>query len=341
MVAWAALVCAVCAGCGKGIHHKPVKSIYYWKTTWQTDSTTRQKLQDLHMQRMYLRLFDADIAEPGGSPVPVAFLQLRQPLVPGVQYVPVVYITQRALHGLTQGGGAKLGRQIATMVQAWCTDNGVTTDELQLDCDWTQQTRATYFALLQAVRQHPFTKGKILSCTIRLHQIKYAARTGVPAVDKGLLMCYNMGNLKQYGPHNSILDIAEAQKYLATLGAYPLPLDVALPLFSWCIRFHNKQFAGILREVTSTQLAGDALFTQTGPNLFSCGSDTVWHGYPLRSGDEIRTEQSVPDDVLEIAGYTAKHLRNEQVNVILFSCDSLTLSNFNNNELEAIYNTYR
>jgi hypothetical protein len=290
---------------------------------------------------MYLRLFDTDLPQPGGKPVPVAILQLKQPLAKDIAYVPVVYITQRALQGLTQEQAALLGQQIATLVQAWCTDNHLTTDEVQLDCDWTQQTRNIYFALLQAVRQHPYTKSKILSCTIRLHQIKYAARTGVPAVDKGLLMCYNMGNLKQYGQHNSILNPAEAKKYLTAMEAYPLPLDVALPLYSWCVRFHNRHFTGILRDVTEAQLSAGALFAKTGTNIYTCLRDTLWHGYPLQDGDEIRVEQSLPATVLEMAAYTAQHLKNEYVNIILFSCDSVTLSNFSNNELEAIYDTYR
>ena len=101
-VLWAVLIGTVCANCGKPVHHQPTRAIYYWKTIYQPESTTKQRLKELQVQRMYLRLFDADIPEPGGKPAPVAILQLKQPLAKGIAYVPVVYITQRALQGLTQ-----------------------------------------------------------------------------------------------------------------------------------------------------------------------------------------------------------------------------------------------
>ena len=67
----------------------------------------------------------------------------------------------------------------------------------------------------------------MLSATIRLHQLKFIGESGIPPVDKGLLMCYNMGDLHRLRISNSILETAELKKYIKQLSVYPLKLDVA------------------------------------------------------------------------------------------------------------------
>ncbi len=57
--------------------------------------------------------------------------------------------------------------------------------EIQIDCDWTERTRNAYFQLLTALKREPFLQGKILSATIRLHQVKYVQRSGIPPADRG------------------------------------------------------------------------------------------------------------------------------------------------------------
>ena len=103
--------------------------------------------------------------------------------------------------------------------------------EIQFDCDWTETTKEKYFHLLKLARarlnQFGFSTAKI-SATIRLYQCKYLFKTGVPPVDKGMLMCYNMGNLKNPGTKNFILESYELRKYISSLNTYPLQLDVAV-----------------------------------------------------------------------------------------------------------------
>src|ERR1019366_1414323 len=124
-------------------------------------------------------------------------------------------------------------------------------------CDWTAATRATYFQLLKVARSRlneaGFASAKI-SATIRLFQCKYMAKTGVPPVDKGLLMCYNMGNLTHPGTGNSILETTELKKYIASVTTYPLPLDVALPIFDWKVLFHEGSYAGLVKDLPDSLL---------------------------------------------------------------------------------------
>ncbi len=72
---------------------------------------------------------------------------------------------------------------------------------LQIDCDWTTKTAPKYFYFLQQIREKldahedggTFASLAMLSATIRLHQVKYPEKSGMPPVDKGVLMFYNMG----------------------------------------------------------------------------------------------------------------------------------------------------
>ena len=79
-----------------------------------------------------------------------------------------------------------------------------------------------------------------LSATIRLHQVKYREETGVPPVDYGVLMYYNMGHISAMGA-NSIYDRSTALRYLGKLREYPLPLDIALPMFAWGVHSADGQ----------------------------------------------------------------------------------------------------
>jgi|GEM_PF-110049 len=123
--------------------------------------------------------------------------------------------------------------------------------EIQFDCDWTEGTRAAFFSFLKKVRPL-LPPGTRLSATIRLHQYKFPDRTGVPPVDRGLLMLYNTGDIHDPEEPNSIFQPAAAEKYL--LGAppaYPLPLDVALPAFSWALIYRDGELWKIVPNVES------------------------------------------------------------------------------------------
>jgi hypothetical protein len=93
-----------------------------------------------------------------------------------------------------------------------------------------------------------------LSATIRLHQYKFPDRTGVPPADRGLLMFYNTGDIHDPDEPNSIFQPAAAEKYLhGAPPRYPLPLDVALPVFSWTLIYRDGDLWKIVPGVEPTQ----------------------------------------------------------------------------------------
>lgn len=330
------LLCLLAGACER--RSKTVtKGIYYWKTGFEQSAFEQQRLREIGLQKMYIRLFDVDWDEQRRQPVPTGTIRWKEQ--PGIscKVVPVVFITQRTLVLLQPGQLPELATNINRLLSGLCAQAGIAPSEIQIDCDWTAATRQVYFRLLDALRQQSFFKDKILSCTIRLHQVKYVARNGVPPVDRGLLMCYNMGNTRKPGPHNSILDGEEARDYLGGIGHYSLPLDLALPLYTQCILFRNNSFQGIMRDVYPEQVSSNALFDHDKDNLYRVRADSNWRGFHLRRGDIIRIEQVRIPEIREMSNFVLKHLHNDTLSVVLFDSDSITLSKYPAYDLETVY----
>lgn len=129
--------------------------------------------------------------------------------------------------------------------------NTFTYNEVQIDCDWTDSTKEAYFSFLKEFKK---LSTKTLSTTIRLHQIKYHQRTSVPPVDKGILMYYNMSNFKDLATKNYILDLELAKKYHYNFDTYPLPLDLALPLYAQATIIRFESVVGIMEGVREKDL---------------------------------------------------------------------------------------
>lgn len=340
-IVWLVFLCSlVCFGCQKP-SHTVIPSFYYWKTNYHLTPTEQEAFKDLHCQKLYLRFFDVDWNEATHQVAPVGIVRIEDSLE-GMDVVPVVFITQQTLLHLQDSLEAqKLAGNVGHLISGLCRNAALQPSEIQIDCDWTAATKEAYFSFLRMLRQQPFFKNVTLSATIRLHQVKYTSRNGIPPVDRGLLMCYNMGNHRRYGPHNSILDADEAEKYLSRVDGYPLPLDVALPLFRWCILFRKERLVGILRDADPAEVNTMPFLELEKGNLYRCTADTIWHRYSLHRDDRVRVEAPSMEDLRRIAGYTAHHIRNPDLTVALYHLDSLTLSKYQTHELEALYNAYR
>ena len=73
------------------------RAIYHWKTTFNPTQWELQFLEDHHIDRIYLHLFDVVPNEEGTDVVPAATLRLMQPLPTGIEIVPTVYVSREAI----------------------------------------------------------------------------------------------------------------------------------------------------------------------------------------------------------------------------------------------------
>ncbi len=316
---------------------KVSRSFYYWKSVFKLTEFEKKRIDNLQVKNIYLKFFDVDWDPSSGNAIPVAKLQVKDKMLLSTYHiVPTVFITNNAIQQIDSSHAILLAEKIYGLVKDICKANEIKNpDEIQLDCDWTASTRKKYFSLLQKMRQLGNTN---ISATIRLHQIKFLSKSGVPPVNKGMLMCYNMGNLKNPDTKNSIIETKELLKYVSNLSTYPLPLDIALPLFEWKVLFRNKTFTGLIENIPGDVFTNS--FTNINEERIEILKDTLLSGYELKKGDILRTEESYTAEVTATAIEINKRLKNSQVNVALYHLDSVTLNKFNTNELESIFSIF-
>ncbi|RYZ50587.1 MAG: hypothetical protein EOP49_13685 [Sphingobacteriales bacterium] len=324
--------------CSSKKEHTVTNAFYYWKTNFNPDSAEKALLRETNAGAIYLRLFDVDWNPIRQKALPVGIVQVKEK--PAQTIVPVVYITQACLDHLKEQDVPELAGQIGTLISGLCHQFRITPAEVQIDCDWTKTNAPVYFALLRQLKSSAFIQDKMLSCTIRLHQVKFASSSGVPPVDKGLLMVYNMGNLTRYGGHNSILETGEAKSYLRHLSTYTLPLDVALPVYHWAVLFEQKAFKGITYNLTAADFKRTDLEPAQG-NLYQVMRDTFTAGYRFKKGQEIRFEQPDKSQLKEVGAFINEHIRDSSFQVIYFHLDSKNIQPFTAADLNEISCTFR
>lgn len=326
------------------------RGFYFWKSRLQLSNTELAALQQLKVSDLYVKFFDVLLNADGSGPMPVARLEaapvtIQQLKQQQIRIVPVIFITNETF---LQTDSAKIHllaensmRLLANISQ---THQLQIFNELQIDCDWTPSTKSSYFYFLEVMRkqihQSSLFQQATVSATLRLHQIKYSSKTGIPPVDKGLLMCYNMGNLKNPSVNNSILDTEELQKYLGGLPKYPLPVDIALPLFEWSVLFRNNKFEGIVQNIDPATLPPSACSKKQ--NRYSFLKDTVINHLSFTKGDVLRYEICTKEAIAETASFVTNKLatKNQHIRLSFYHLDQLLLTKHPTHELEALYRRF-
>ncbi|WP_370995949.1 hypothetical protein [Mucilaginibacter sp. RCC_168] len=298
-------------------------------------------MNHLHAHKLYMRIMDVDMDESGIIPVPVSPITFQTKLPDTVEMIPVIFIVNNILKTTTHPQLDALATNIVRFVNGKVEQAGKASfNELQIDCDWTASTRENYFYLLEQLRQVKELKAKNISATLRLHQLKNQKGSGIPPVNRVMLMCYNMGNLRKYGEQNSILEISELKKYLGdNVTAYPMPVDIGLPLFSWAVAFRNKEYIGIAKRISAEDLNNKNQFIFIKNNIYR--AKTNLPDYGLKTNDELRWENVSAGNLQATVGYLSPLLKADTVNVIYFHLDEATIKTYTYDNLEKTAHLFR
>jgi len=309
---------------------------YHWQT--EVDLTAAEQSYLRQADKLYVKFFDVDWNGGLQMTVPQAQVQWSSELPDSLDIIPTVFITNRTLSNTNDEALPDLAEKIATKIQELGAKNSFV--EVQFDCDWTASTKGKYFELLRLLREH-FEAVVQFSATIRLHQIQYADRTGVPPVERGMLMFYNMGDLESWDAENSILDVEIGRSYLAELDNYPLPLDVALPIFHWGVVFRDNRLLQLNNNLQATDLADTSRFVRLSPQRFQAKKSTYLDGTYLYTGDRIRLEGTSSQQLQAAAHLLAERLRLEDRTVVFYHLDTATIKNFSYATLDSIYSIFQ
>lgn len=280
-------------GCSRPLPLVTEQTYYYWKPRLALTQQDGQFFQTQKIQRLYVRFFDLDWDPKRKDHFARAKLEVRDKAGLPSQVVPVVYVTTGALKHLKKYDrvAARVLAQVRQLAKALGRPDF---PEIQMDADWTPSTREAYFALLKAIRGKLGSNGPALSATIRLHQVKYRRETGVPPVNRGILMVYHTSAPQALNTKNSILDKDDARSYLRGLKDYPLPLDVAFPLFSWGSQFNQTgHFLKVFRVKPNDPEIGRS-FDHIGGPLYRAKADIYLSGIRFMKDDYLKVETSDP-----------------------------------------------
>ncbi|MBC8047439.1 MAG: hypothetical protein H7Y00_11635 [Fimbriimonadaceae bacterium] len=274
------------------------------------------------------------------QPIPVASVAFKEKIPDGIELIPVIFITNETLQKINDEEIKTLAFKISKKIGDILQENNLSAvKEIQLDCDWNEKTEKKYFLLVDEMKKFPLWEKTTWSATIRLHQIKYADRTGVPPVDKGMLMFYNMGNIADVSSQNSIYDQETAKQYVAKIDAYPLPLDAAIACFSWGLLFYENKLQRIIYPLYENNLS-DSLFTALPGNVFTAKKSFYFEGSFLAEGNTIKIESMTQELSLQSAEILRQYLKNDSMSVILYHLDSTILNYYTNESFENIYSIF-
>ncbi|MFT4602282.1 MAG: hypothetical protein ACI857_002468 [Arenicella sp.] len=306
-----------------------VRSFYHWQSDFSLNDTQDKFLEDLKVEEIYLHLFD--VVWDGEKAIPTAITEISSH--PSQKIKPVVYITTDVFANLDSSEISELVENIGTKISNAMLDFPY--EELQFDCDWMPSIKDKYFFFLEEMKAH-FPK-KIISSTVRLYQYKYPDLAGVPPVDKALLMYYNMGELTNYAEPNSILNNKIGNQYLG-FNVYPLPIDIALPNFEWCLHFRLNQLQQITNHFDSDDLKNGSLFTKLDDRNYTFTKDTVIESTYYRFGDQIRFENSPEADLLEAAKSLLVEINQDTTRIIFYDLRENTKEDYE--KLDAVYTVF-
>lgn len=329
------------AGCARHNVRHVSAAFYFWRTDFGLSTDEKNRLGALGAQRVYVRMFDVDWDITARKAYPVQTLQGIRDTTMKAEFVPTIFITNRTFTHIPPSGVPDLADKILGLTLSLDSALGFPpVHEMQLDCDWTESTREKYFTLAQRLRVLLEERHIALSATIRLHQVKYRNRTGVPPVDRGVLMFYNMGDLENPDAPNSILDLDVARKYTASIDDYPLPLDVALPVYSWGVVYRRGRVVELMNNVASEDFSNDTAFTVVGDKVEVLKSSFVDYRF-LYTGDIIRLERVPIEKLFDAASLLTRHIHSDSLRVVFYHLDSQTIHGYKNEDLKTVCAAFR
>lgn len=270
-------------------------SFYHWKAKAKNAFTARG-VDKNKVHKIYMHYFDVDELNTANTwddgIYPVYPLTEVDTVYQDMNIVPVVFVVNKVLKNTSI---AKLANKIQKLVDEISMHHFQRKmHQLQIDCDWSVSSKDAYFALLTELEKY-FE----VSATIRLHQIKYKNKTGVPPVSQGVLMLYNVGDLADFSK-NSILDSHIVASYIDESSAYPIPLDIALPLFSQTVLKNNSGKIKLIKGIHRADLKKDRIhFKEKNAHLFWVEKDTLYKGFYLSKGNQIKLEEITKKDIIQ------------------------------------------
>ncbi len=318
-------------------------AFHHWKSRLSLSDFEKKYCSELNAKKLYLRFFDVDFNAENTFAEPISELTFNPDnLMLFDKIIPTIFITNRTLINTENSKIDSLSRLIINKLGQ--NTEGVffknKIEEILIDCDWNNATKDKFFDLIKQLKLQLINKK--ITTTIRLHQIKFKEKTGIPPADKGLLMAYNTGDLSDPKTINSILDLNVLKTYISELNHYALPLDIALPIFSWGIVYRDGQAVQLIPNFSTHflskngQITEGVSFEKDLNNTISILKSGYFNGIYLYADDVIKMEEISIKDLQSTSELLSQSVHNQQLTISFFSLDSNNLKRYNSIDLNKI-----
>jgi hypothetical protein len=241
-------------------------SFYHWKSTYEVDTNERKTPR-------YVKVLDISYSDT------FFFKKTSFKTLPTKKIVPVIYIDSPLWSKMK-------AKTMVSKILKSLESMPIKYDEIQVDCDWTDRSRQEYFNFLKLLKKE---SSKIISVTIRLHQVKYYQKTGVPPVNYGVLMYYNMSDFRDIKSKNYILDLEVAKQYHYNFDTYPLELNLALPLYSQATIIRFSKVVGLIEGLKEKELSSN--FIKIKEHLYEVNKTHYFKERLFYKGDKVRVDE--------------------------------------------------
>ena len=304
--------------CSKEENHS--HTFYYWRTHLSLNATEKNALQKSTDTKLYTRFFDVD--KMGGKFQPIGVITKDKNFQTNKEIVPVVFIMNRTFLNIKPNEITFLAESVFNLIQKKTEEfQFKNSNEIQIDCDWTAGTKDDYFKFLNELKK---ISEKNITCTLRLHQVKDKAKTGIPPVKKVYLMCYSTTSPLENSDKNSILEVQILKNYLADLEKYPIKkIDIALPIYSWGIVTNHLGKRKLINALSQKDLENTA-FKKISETEAEVLQDGFYFGVYLNKGFKIKIEEISEKQLEEVIFFLDKKI--PQYNIVYYHLDSRFLN---------------
>jgi hypothetical protein len=217
---------------------KVERSFFLERRLFQMSEPELAALKKLQAKKLYVNFFNVIWNKKNLTPVPANKLEFKDSSskiisTAGFTIVPVINLSNEILEKIDTSKLIALGEKINYLLGEMIREIKVKNiRQIQIDCEWTNETKEKYFDFLQYFRLILKLKDRELSAAIRFHNTLFTGRADIPPVNRGLLAAFSFEHMKQLNSSDSIVDAEQLKKFINNPDDYPIPLDIALPLYN-------------------------------------------------------------------------------------------------------------
>lgn len=153
-------------------------------------------------------------------------------------------------------------------------------------------------------------------------------------------MFYNIGAISA-SDANSIYEEKNALRYVSFLKKYPLPLDIALPIFSWGIGTRHGKVHYLLNKMYAKDFEKDSNFVRISEDRYRANHSLFKGGYYIMENDEIKIENIGAKDLKNMTSMLIKNVSQPVKKIIFYDLDSSNIINYESNIFQAVSQSFR